>query len=36
MRGPGFIATDMTEVLSQEIKDAVIKNIPLAKVRRSG
>ena len=28
---PGFIATDMTEVLNQEIKDAVIKNIPLGK-----
>ncbi len=27
---PGFIATDMTEVLSQEIKDAVVKQIPLA------
>src|SRR4030095_3811456 len=28
---PGFIATDMTDVLSQEIKDAVAKNIPMGK-----
>lgn len=28
---PGFIATDMTEVLSQDIKDAVVKNIPAGK-----
>jgi 3-oxoacyl-[acyl-carrier protein] reductase len=28
---PGFITTDMTDVLPQEIKDAVIKNIPLGK-----
>jgi 3-oxoacyl-[acyl-carrier protein] reductase len=28
---PGFITTDMTEVLSQDIKDAVVKNIPMAK-----
>ena len=27
---PGFIATDMTEVLSQQIKDDVVKQIPLA------
>jgi len=27
---PGFIATDMTVVLSKEIKDAVVKQIPLA------
>jgi 3-oxoacyl-[acyl-carrier protein] reductase len=26
---PGFITTDMTEVLSQEIKDTVVKQIPL-------
>lgn len=28
---PGFIATDMTDVLSQEIKDHVVKNIPMAR-----
>jgi 3-oxoacyl-[acyl-carrier protein] reductase len=28
---PGFIATDMTEVLSQEIKDGVVKAIPMGK-----
>jgi 3-oxoacyl-[acyl-carrier protein] reductase len=28
---PGFIGTDMTDVLSQDIKDAVVKNIPMAK-----
>jgi 3-oxoacyl-[acyl-carrier protein] reductase len=28
---PGFITTDMTEVLSQDIKDAVVKNIPMGK-----
>src|SRR5215207_5944046 len=28
---PGFITTDMTDVLPQEIKDAVIKNVPLGK-----
>lgn len=28
---PGFIATDMTEVLSQDIKDGVAKQIPMAK-----
>lgn len=28
---PGFITTDMTDVLNQEIKDAVVKNIPLGK-----
>jgi 3-oxoacyl-[acyl-carrier protein] reductase len=28
---PGFIATDMTDVLSQEIKDGVAKQIPLQK-----
>jgi len=28
---PGFIATDMTEVLSAEIKDGVAKQIPMAK-----
>ena len=28
---PGFISTDMTEVLSQEIKDSVVKNIPMGK-----
>lgn len=27
---PGFITTDMTDVLSQEIKDTVVKQIPLA------
>ena len=27
---PGFITTDMTDELPQAIKDAVIKNIPLA------
>ncbi len=26
---PGFITTDMTEVLSQDIKDAVVKSIPM-------
>ncbi|ALV25120.1 3-oxoacyl-[acp] reductase [Campylobacter iguaniorum] len=29
---PGFIATDMTEVLSQEVKDAYINNIPLKRL----
>jgi 3-oxoacyl-[acyl-carrier protein] reductase len=28
---PGFIATDMTDVLSQDIKDHVVKNIPMAR-----
>jgi 3-oxoacyl-[acyl-carrier protein] reductase len=28
---PGFITTDMTDVLSQEIKDGVAKSIPMAK-----
>ena len=28
---PGFIATDMTDVLSQEIKDHVVKAIPMAR-----
>ena len=28
---PGFISTDMTEVLSQEIKDGVAKQIPMQK-----
>ena len=28
---PGFITTDMTEVLSQAIKDGVVKQIPLAR-----
>ena len=28
---PGFIATDMTDVLSQEIKDGVVKAIPMGK-----
>jgi 3-oxoacyl-[acyl-carrier protein] reductase len=28
---PGFVTTDMTEVLSQEIKDGVIKQIPMQK-----
>jgi 3-oxoacyl-[acyl-carrier protein] reductase len=28
---PGFITTDMTDVLSQEIKDGVAKNIPMGK-----
>lgn len=28
---PGFITTDMTDVLSQEIKDAVLKNIPMGR-----
>ena len=28
---PGFIGTDMTNVLSQEIKDNVVKNIPMAR-----
>ena len=28
---PGFITTDMTEVLSQQIKDGVVKQIPLAR-----
>jgi 3-oxoacyl-[acyl-carrier protein] reductase len=28
---PGFITTDMTDVLSQDIKDSVVKNIPMAK-----
>src|SRR6187401_1292670 len=28
---PGFIATDMTDVLSQEIKDGVVKAIPIGK-----
>jgi 3-oxoacyl-[acyl-carrier protein] reductase len=33
---PGFITTDMTEVLSQEIKDGVVKNIPMAKFGEPG
>ena len=28
---PGFIATDMTEVLSEEVKESFIKNIPLGR-----
>jgi 3-oxoacyl-[acyl-carrier protein] reductase len=28
---PGFIVTDMTDTLSQEQKDGVVKNIPMAK-----
>ena len=28
---PGFITTDMTDILSQEIKDTVVKQIPLAR-----
>jgi 3-oxoacyl-[acyl-carrier protein] reductase len=28
---PGFITTDMTDVLSQDIKDSVVKNIPMGK-----
>ena len=28
---PGFITTDMTEVLAQQIKDTVVKQIPLAR-----
>jgi len=28
---PGFITTDMTDVLSQEIKDSVVKNIPMGR-----
>ena len=28
---PGFIGTDMTEILAQPVKDAVLKQIPLAK-----
>jgi 3-oxoacyl-[acyl-carrier protein] reductase len=28
---PGFITTDMTEILSKEIKDTVVKQIPLAR-----
>ena len=28
---PGFITTDMTEVLTQQIKDTVVKQIPLAR-----
>ena len=28
---PGFISTDMTSVLSQDIKDNVVKNIPMAR-----
>ncbi|MEO8353448.1 MAG: SDR family oxidoreductase, partial [Chthoniobacteraceae bacterium] len=26
---PGFISTDMTDVLSQEIRDAVVNTIPM-------
>src|SRR6187397_1106435 len=33
---PGFIATDMTEVLSQEIKDGVVKAIPMGKFGEVG
>ena len=33
---PGFIATDMTSVLSQEIKDNVVKNIPMARFGEPG
>jgi 3-oxoacyl-[acyl-carrier protein] reductase len=29
---PGFIGTDMTDVLSAEIKDAVVKQIPMQKL----
>ena len=29
---PGFIATEMTDVLPQEHKDAIIKNIPLGRI----
>src|SRR4030095_11500646 len=32
---PGFITTDMTDVLSQEIKDSVVKNIPMGKFGES-
>jgi 3-oxoacyl-[acyl-carrier protein] reductase len=32
---PGFITTDMTDVLSQEIKDTVVKNIPLGRFGES-
>jgi len=29
---PGFIATDMTDELTDEIKESILKNIPLAKL----
>src|SRR4030095_14318969 len=32
---PGYITTDMTDVLSQEIKDSVVKNIPMGKFGES-
>ena len=33
---PGFIATDMTQVLPQELKDTVVKQIPLARFGEPG
>jgi 3-oxoacyl-[acyl-carrier protein] reductase len=33
---PGFITTDMTEVLAQQIKDTVVKQIPLARFGEPG
>ena len=33
---PGFISTDMTSVLSQDIKDNVVKNIPMARFGEPG
>ena len=29
---PGYINTDMTKVLSDKIKDEVVKNIPMRKI----
>jgi 3-oxoacyl-[acyl-carrier protein] reductase len=33
---PGFINTDMTEVLSEKIKDSLIDNIPLKRLGNPG
>ena len=32
---PGYIDTDMTEVLSQKVKDAIMDNIPLKRMGKT-
>ncbi len=29
---PGFIQTDMTEILNDDIKDSLVKNIPMGRI----